>query len=90
MEEVSPDAAEGFGLWSFVSKFTLAFAAVALLPLLELRGFVPGTSEMPETALNTLTFMYAVVPCGLKLFAMGLLAATSLDDIQPVQTLREV
>ena len=90
MEEISPDAAEGFGLWSFVSKFTLAFAAVTLLPLLELRGFAPGIATMPETALSTLTFMYAIVPCGLKLIAMGLLAATSLDEIQPVQTLREV
>ncbi len=90
MEEVSPEAAEGFGLWSFVSKFTLAFAAVALLPLLEMRGFEPGATTMPETALTTLTFMYAVVPCGLKLFAMALLAATSLDEIHPAQTLREV
>ncbi len=29
MELISPGASEGFGLWSFVSKFTLALAAVA-------------------------------------------------------------
>ena len=90
MEEISPEAAEGFGLWSFVSKFTLAFAAVVLLPLLELSGFVSGAQVNPETALTTLTLMYAVLPCGLKLIAMGLLASTSLDELQPVQTLREV
>lgn len=90
LEEVSPDAAEGFGLWSFVSKFTLAFAAVTLLPLLELRGFEPGATLLPETALTTLTIMYAVVPCGLKLIAMALLATTSLDDVQSLHSLREV
>jgi GPH family glycoside/pentoside/hexuronide:cation symporter len=90
MEEISPEAAEGFGLWSFVSKFTLAFAAVVLLPLLELSGFVSGAEVNPETALTTLTLMYAVLPCGLKLIAMGLLATTSLDELHPVQTLREV
>ena len=35
MARISPSAADGFGLWSFVSKFTLAFAAVLLLPALE-------------------------------------------------------
>ncbi len=30
MAVISPSAAEGFGLWAFVSKFTLAFAAVLL------------------------------------------------------------
>ncbi|MEN8656543.1 MAG: MFS transporter, partial [Marivita sp.] len=35
METVAPNASEGFALWGFVSKFTLAFAAIALLPILE-------------------------------------------------------
>ena len=32
MAVISPSAAEGFGLWAFVSKFTLAFAAVFYCP----------------------------------------------------------
>lgn len=77
--EVSPEAAEGFGLWSFVSKFSLAFAAVVLLPSLDAAGFVAGVAEQPETALFALTLAYAVLPCGLKLAALLLLAATPLE-----------
>lgn len=81
MGEIAPEAAEGFGLWSFVSKFTLAFAAVALLPTLEASGFVAGSNEaVPEGALTTLTLMYAVLPCGLKLIAITLLALTPIDE----------
>ncbi len=80
MSDIAPEAAEGFGLWSFVSKFTLAFAAVFLLPLLEASGFEPGmTQGASEDALFTLTLMYAVLPCALKLVAMALLALTPID-----------
>ena len=75
---VSNEAAEGFGLWSFASKFSLAFAAVLFLPLLERAGFNPGTGNISEPALSALTFFYAVVPLGLKLIALALLAVTSL------------
>ncbi len=89
LEEISPEAAEGFGLWSFVSKFTLAFAAVILLPLLELSGFMPGAEPLPETALTTLTFAYAVLPCGLKLIALGLLASTTIEAPAPSSSIQE-
>lgn len=79
--EVAPEAAEGFGLWSFVSKFSLAFAAVALLPLLDAAGFRAGGADQPETALVALTLSYAVLPCGLKLAALLLLAATPLGSV---------
>lgn len=80
MSEIAPEAAEGFGLWSFVSKFSLAFAAVTLLPLLEVSGFEPGmTPGVSEDALFTLTLMYAVLPCVLKLVAMALLALTPIE-----------
>ncbi|MFN6979188.1 MAG: MFS transporter, partial [Gemmobacter sp.] len=45
MARIAPQAGAAFGLWSFVSKFTLAFTAVTLLPLLEARGFVPGAGN---------------------------------------------
>ena len=77
METVAPNATEGFALWGFVSKFTLAFAAIALLPVLEASGFVSGPDNS-EAALRTLTLLYAGVPCALKLVAISLLVATPL------------
>ncbi|MEX0311203.1 MAG: MFS transporter [Tateyamaria sp.] len=80
MARISPSAAEGFGLWSFVSKFTLAFAAVTLLPALERVGFESGASVHPPEALALLTLLYAAVPCGLKVVAIALLATTDLKE----------
>ena len=65
MARISPSASEGFGLWSFVSKFTLAFAAVTLLPLLENAGFDSAAASNTPEALALLTLLYAAVPCGL-------------------------
>jgi len=90
MSDIAPEAAEGFGLWSFVSKFTLAFAAVFLLPLLEASGFEPGTTQgVSEEALFTLTLMYAVLPCALKLVALALLALTPIEDSYSAPALQE-
>ncbi|TCO69610.1 MFS transporter [Rhodovulum euryhalinum] len=77
MAHVAPNAGQAFGLWSFVSKFTLAFAAVTLLPLLDRAGFTAGADNPPE-ALAMLGVLYALVPCALKLIAIALLAATPL------------
>ena len=79
MAKVAPNAAEGFGLWAFVSKLSLAFAAVALLPLLESRGFESG-GDNTQNALWLLTFLYAGVPCILKLVAISMLATTRLEE----------
>lgn len=82
MARISPSAAEGFGLWSFVSKLTLAFAAVTLLPLLERAGFQSGSaSENTPEALALLAVLYAGVPCVLKLAAIALLAITDLSEV---------
>ncbi|WP_377509284.1 MFS transporter [Octadecabacter sp. R77987] len=77
---ISPNGGQGFGLWSLVSKFTLAFAAVLLLPLLERSGFAVAAATQPEQALMMLTVLYALVPSVLKLVAIALLAATRLED----------
>ncbi|MDF1727795.1 MAG: MFS transporter [Sulfitobacter sp.] len=74
MAEISPNAAEGFGLWSFVSKFTLALAAIALLPLLEEAGLQTGNGNSPPEAVRLLVLLYAGVPCLLKLLAIALLS----------------
>jgi GPH family glycoside/pentoside/hexuronide:cation symporter len=79
MEQIAPDAGAAFGLWSFVSKFTLAFAAVALLPTLEQAGFRAGPDNN-EQALGLLSLMYAGVPCVLKLVAIALLATTHIEE----------
>lgn len=79
MSYISPNGGQGFGLWSLVSKFTLAFAAIALLPLLEGQGFAAGTNNSAEV-LTLLTVLYALVPSVLKLVAIALLAMTNLED----------
>lgn len=79
MAQISPNAAEGFGLWSFVTKFTLAFAAVTLLPALDAVGFVAGPDNT-DSALMLLSLLYAAVPCALKAVAILLLATTDLED----------
>ncbi|MGO4914362.1 MFS transporter [Pseudogemmobacter sp. W21_MBD1_M6] len=76
---IAPHAGQAFGLWSFVSKFTLAFAAVLLLPLLDVSGFKTGGANS-AAALTMLTILYAAVPCALKLVAVALLATTELKE----------
>ena len=79
MADISPGASEAFGLWSFVSKFTLAFAAVTLLPLLEAGGFEAGGTNGAE-ALWLLSLLYGALPCVLKLLAIGLLASIDFGE----------
>lgn len=78
MAVIAPQAAAGFGLWSFVSKFALAFAAVTVLPVLQAAGFTGPAS--PEPALALLSTLYALVPCALKLLSIALLVATPVTE----------
>jgi glycoside/pentoside/hexuronide:cation symporter, GPH family len=80
MATVSPNGGQGFGLWAMVNKATLAFVAVTVLPLLESAGFVAGQTDLPASALTMLSVLYALVPTGLKLLAIGLLIFTRLED----------
>lgn len=77
--ETKGGEAVAFGLWSFVSKLSLAFAAGTLLPILDAYGFRSGQTN-PDDALQTLTVLYALVPCALKLVAMAVLAATPAPE----------
>jgi len=79
MAAIAPGGAEGFGLWAFVSKFTLALAAVAVLPALEAGGFRAG-GDNDAQALWLLALFYGGLPCLLKLGAIALLLRTDLDD----------
>ncbi len=69
-----------FGLWSFVSKLSLALAAATLLPALQAVGFAPGVANTPD-ALFALSALYALVPCALKVLAIALLAATRIPEV---------
>ncbi len=80
LSEISPNGGQGFGLWSLVTKFTLAFAAVALFPILDASGFRSGAADNTAQALQTLTLLYALVPCLLKLLAIALLVATPIEE----------
>lgn len=64
-------AGTAFGLWSFAGKLSLACAAAALLPLLEITGFRPGEANS-SGALTFLILAYAVLPCLIKLAAIAL------------------
>jgi GPH family glycoside/pentoside/hexuronide:cation symporter len=76
--ETSGGEAAAFGLWSFVSKLSLAIAAATLLPTLQLAGFQSGQTNSDAT-LATLTLLYAGLPCALKLCALLLLGVTKLE-----------
>ncbi len=69
-----------FGLWSFVSKLSLALAAAVLLPTLGAAGFVSGGANSPDT-LMLLSLLYAALPCALKLLAIVLLARTTVPEV---------
>ena len=79
MARVSPGGEVGFGLWSFMSKATLALAAIAAFPALQAAGFQSGV-ENDEHALWALTLAYAGLPCALKVLAIALLASTDLKE----------
>ncbi|MDD7971392.1 MFS transporter [Roseinatronobacter alkalisoli] len=79
MAELSPEAAQGFGLWAFVTKATLALAALIVFPALDLAGFSAGGAN-PDSAILALMLLYAALPSVLKLLALVLLARTPLTE----------
>jgi len=64
-------ASLAFGIWAFAGKLGLSLAAFLVMPVLAWTGFAPSQPNGPQ-ALMTLTLLYAVLPCGLKLLAMVL------------------
>ncbi len=73
------NASAGFGLWSFVSKLSLALAAAVLLPALDVAGYIPSAPNT-EPALWALSLAYAGLPCALKLIALVWLARMNFTD----------
>lgn len=76
-----PDGAY-FGLWHLLEKLALALAAGIALPLLQWLGYAPGAAAGPGSALS---WVYALLPCAIKLAAaLGLwLAALEPGREQP-------
>jgi Na+/melibiose symporter-like transporter len=72
-----------FGWWNLATKLNLALAAGLALPLLDVLGYRPGSTE--PGALHALTLAYAVLPCLLKLLAaLGLyLAFVRASPVSP-------
>ncbi|PSL20229.1 MFS transporter [Shimia abyssi] len=74
LDEEELEGGAGFGLWSLVTKMSLALVAALVLPLLDWAGFQPGIENDAE-ALWALTLGYAVLPCILKVAAVALVLA---------------
>jgi Na+/melibiose symporter-like transporter len=68
-----------FGLWGMTTKLALALAVGLAFPLLDVTGFDAEGGNSPE-ALTTLALLYALVPVGIKLLAVGLIWRFPLDE----------
>ncbi|MCV6574156.1 MAG: MFS transporter [Cohaesibacter sp.] len=75
--KISPALA--FGFWNFCGKASLALAAGLVLPMLAWAGFAIDAPKT-ESALTALSFLYAIVPCGLKAIALALLLFAIEDE----------
>jgi Na+/melibiose symporter-like transporter len=73
-----------FGRWQLLAKCSLAAAAGLCLPGLALLGYQPGTTE----GVQGLLWVYAGLPCLLKLVAIGLQSKT--HNTPPPQTREEL
>jgi len=71
------------GWWNLATKLNLALAAGATLPLLQWLGYVPGSQD-PQS-LQRLAWIYALLPCALKLMAAGLLQRLLIAHEHTVQ-----
>ncbi|MES2317792.1 MAG: MFS transporter [Pseudomonadota bacterium] len=66
-----------FGVWNWGVQMALALAAGIALPLLEWRGYVPGTAA----GAGALVAAYALLPCALKLIAAAMLWRAPLRNL---------
>jgi len=73
-----PDGAY-FGIWQMIDKLNLALAAGLALPLLQWLGYTPGSAQPAHAPLS---FMYALVPCAIKLAAIVCLQVAPIEARQ--------
>ena len=60
--------------WAWAGGVAALPASAIALPVLDIAGFAPGHANS-QGALAALSVSYALIPCGLKLAAAGLLYA---------------
>ncbi|HEX4917908.1 MAG TPA: MFS transporter [Limnobacter sp.] len=81
-----------FGLWNWVNKFNLALAPSFALGTLQWFNYSADVSRnesfqamglMAQIAADPLIWVYALLPCALKLLALILLARSGLDRTTP-------
>jgi Na+/melibiose symporter-like transporter len=65
-----------FGIWHLLEKLALALAAGLALPLLQWLGYDPG---LPAEQGSGLSWIYALLPCAVKLVAALLLWRSGLE-----------
>ena len=70
-----------FGLWNLVIKLALAAAAGLTLPALTLLDYTPGQSSPNAEGALALQWVYAGIPCALKMFSLLWLGTSSLSDL---------
>lgn len=75
---IDGDGAKVFALWTFLQKSALAIAAGVALPSLALAGFDPSEAVSAGDR-AALSVAYSLVPCALKLLAVGALAFITED-----------
>lgn len=73
---IESDGGRVFALWTVLQKSALALGAGITLPTLALAGFDPA-GTVDASGREALLVAYALVPCALKLFAIGALAFIS-------------
>lgn len=70
-----------FGIWTLISKASLAVAGSLGLFVLGIMGYVPGSPE--ATAHNfAVSFAYAIIPCVLKVISLIVLVRDTMKDEQ--------
>ena len=79
-----------FGLWGLVTKLALALAVGIAFPLLELAGYEPGLRTQPDSALWTLSWLYAGLPVLLKLPCIWVAWHFPLDERMQAKLRRSI
>ena len=85
IHESSSDASAStqFSILILLTKAGLAIGSAIVFPLLDITGFIPNTDNTPS-ALLSLSFAYAIVPCLIKLIgAYALYRLCIMGDRQP-------
>ncbi len=75
---IEADAGRVFAIWTFLQKAALALAAGVALSALALAGYDPSGAVTMDGR-SALSVAYAVVPCLLKLVAIGALAILPME-----------